>query len=194
MAQQAFNFQALVRRLGLKNVDELPIVQAIQPVILAGDGSELSSTLRTNSAWWGREEPAVVGENFAFQMRAIGRGGLIIDIWASSPVDTQWGFRIDQDGGDPLAADPLGFQNLQIGVQQEGPEDILVSINQGTTTVAPGSFQPTIDSVARRAVRIGPIFIQTAAQLTFSNDDFNTFANVTVHIREVASANLTPEG
>jgi len=190
---QSFNFQALVRRLGLKNVDEMPIVHAIQPVILAGDGSELTSSLRTNSGWWGLEQAGVVAEHASFQMRAIGRGGLIIDVWASSPVATQWGWRIT-GGGDILAADPLAIQNLQLGLQPEGPEAIQVSINQGTTTVAPGNFQPTIDSVARRAVLVGPIFISTGQILTFQNDDTNTAANFTVHIREVASSQLTPEG
>lgn len=190
MAEGAFNIAQLARRLGLKNIRELPLVRSIQPVILAGDASELVPSLIPPTAWVGAEILPVIGEHGAVQVQAVQRGGCWVTIQAGSDVSIQWNWRLA--AGDILAADPLGFTG--VGVFNVGPEPIVAVFRQGTTIVAPSSFSMVLFSEASQSVRVDEIFVPTGQTLTFSSDDINKLVGVTLRIRELAAGDLTPTG
>lgn len=189
MPAEGFNFQGIIRRLGLKNIDELPIVRAITPVLQVGDGSNLVNPLRGAEAWFGQELAPVVGENAAFQIRALTRD-LVCTIYFGSDAGFFVHFRIDDTGGDILSADPLVPFPI-VANQNVGPIPTTSLLFGGTTTVAPGILTPALPCQTGVG-RVDDLFIPIGHVLTFSHDDFNSLFVYSIHWKEFVAPDLIP--
>jgi len=135
VAQQGFNFQELVRRLGLKNVSELPVLQALQPTITVADATKLTPPMGPPEAWTGFEQAGVAAENVALQIRSLGPGGCIIEylqVQYDLPQQIRgWAAFLERDGTDVLAADPLLNTAALVNI---GPDPVLSVVTFGVTT------------------------------------------------------------
>lgn len=194
MPAEGFNFQALVRRLGMKNVDELPVVHAITPTLIVGDAvaQGLVNPLRGAEAWFGNEQAPIAAEHGAFQIRALTRD-IVATIYYGSDVAAFYHFRIDPGAGSILAADPLVTLPVGTAVQTSGPIPTTAILSIGTTTVAPATLTPTFaGATGTPASPIPDVFIPIGSQLTFSIDDVNTLFLFSIHWKEFVSPDLQP--
>ena len=195
MPQQGFNFQELVRQLGLKNVDELPVVHALTPVINVGDGSGLTSPLLPPSAFAGGVQAVVAGERASLQLLSLGVGGIILLEFRVGGA-TQTAFQLNLAGaGNPLAADTIvggGATNNDIGFTPA-----LSRVVIGTSTVS-------LDTVPRRAASLftglssgewaHPMFLPHGSLFTIQNSTIAQVGYFSIIWRELPAAALTPTG
>lgn len=196
MAEQSFNFQELVRQLGLKNVDELPVIRALTPVINVGDAADITSAMLPRAAFAGGQVGAVAAERASLQIRSLGSGGIVVLEWRIGAA-TQVDFRIDRDGTDPLAVDPI------VGGLEEnnnfGFGDAQATVNIGTSTVAVPNGA-VLRPVGGDALRLGTadlrqeMFIPPGGLLTIQNSTVNVTGYFYIAWRELVAPALTPAG
>lgn len=197
MGEGSFNIELLTRRLGLKNIRELPLVRALTPVILAGDARDLVPSLEPATAWAGSSIAQVALERCAFQLRSLAAGGTVVTrlVWAgvsfgASPLFTRW--RIDLDGADPLAADPLAGAAPEIF--NTGPTPVASVLTVGTSTVALGTNIVHDSLGGPTRLLLEDIFLPHGSLMTLTFQSINVGAVLSIHWREIAAADLTPTG
>ena len=188
MAQQNFNFQRLAEQLGLKNVADLPVVEAITPTLVIGDGSQITAPLLPASAWGGGVQSIVAGERASIQLVVAGSGGAFVEFFHSGGA-IQVQFEVARDGVDPLAADPIptaGTPKFETGF---GTTQSVVRI--GTSSVA--LVGPSLFTGVTFGEWGGPgFFVPSGGIFTFNNNAIATVGYFALRWREVPSAALNP--
>lgn len=84
MAESSFNITAFARRLGLKNVKELPLIERVQPVVSVGEFAPLTPALVPPAFIAGGLLTAVVGEVGALAVQALGPGGTFVTLLSTA--------------------------------------------------------------------------------------------------------------
>lgn len=189
MAQQNFNFQRLAEQLGLKNVADLPVVEAITPTVVIGDGSQITAPLLPASAVGGDARGVGVGEHAVLQLRSLGAGGVFVEQFrVGGQTQTDW--RVDRAGvADPLAADPL-TPAQDVVPFQTGFGETLSNLRIGNTTVNIQTNVPSFFNALSSGDYTGSIFLEKGGLLTLSAATTNTVGYFFIQWREVPSASL----
>jgi len=191
--EQGFNFQELARQLGLKNIDEMPVVRALTPSVTFADASQIGPPMLPPSAWAGGVIGITAGERANLQLLVVGSGGAFVEFFHSGG-SIQVGFDVSRDGLDPLAVDPLPTAGIVKHETGFGTTASVVRI--GTSTVA---LTPTTSPVFFTAVSFaewgGPgFFVPSGGIFTFNNNALATVGYFAIRWREVPAPALTPSG
>ena len=135
-----WNWKAWIERLGLNQPEQPPLLNTIQPVVVMGDASKLTSNLYPAWGWVGGVQPIVAGRHSGFSIRSKARGGSLISnvhiLKGAGPLH----FSVRSDAHVFTAFTALV-------VEQMGLIDISADVKIGTT-VAPalGVGNPTFNS------------------------------------------------
>lgn len=143
-----WNLQDYTRRLGFNRQGEIPEVAfGIQPVLIAGDSSELSSPLLSPFALFGAHFTSPNFQTPIFGIRSLAPGGsFIVDVTASNPTTRAWSYEISDT--------PLAFNDEETCVpMQMGPEDCDAIVRVGNVVRAPTNTTPT--STGNRSIITG---------------------------------------
>jgi len=191
VAQQNFNFQELARQLGLKNISELPIVEAIQPTIVIGAADEIGPPMLPASAWAGGTQSLAAGERAYLQLDVSGSGGAFVEFFSSGGA-TQVEFRVDRDGVDPLTADQLPLPSSILPKYETGFGTTVSQARMGTSTVALNAFSvPTFFTAINFGAWGGPgFFIPSGGIFTLNNAAVATVGYFVIRWREVPAPAL----
>lgn len=80
MGESSFNITAFARRMGLKNVRELPLVERVQPVVSVGEFAQLTPALVPPAFLAGGLLAAVAAQVGTYSVQALGPGGTFVSI------------------------------------------------------------------------------------------------------------------
>lgn len=188
MAEGSLNIGELVRQLGLKNVRELPVTERIQPVIIVADGAPLVAPLIPPMAWSGEDNLAVVGERNAWQFLA--RRDCFVRLMRIAGSDS-CRVRIDRDGTDPLAADPLSLVGPIFNL---GPTNVLSTTVFGSTTVLIAAAFADSHAFDKNVAWDVEWFLPKGSLLTLQHTSVDLQIEWSVLWTEVLSPALTPTG
>lgn len=179
----SFNLQALKRVLGFKAQDAMTFGQNVTPTIQVADLSSVSPAHVPPTGSAGANLPAVVGEDFAIEVRSLGAGGCFIyQVTASgSALGFTWGVRQVELAG-------LVALTTQI-TSQFGP--VQSRARAGTVLTANNPFVGT-DSPG--FVFVGPdgIWIPPGSSWVCTSQSTNSAGFVTVTFQDVPVAEGNP--
>lgn len=197
MAEGSFNIAAVIKRLGLKRVNRLDFVEAIQPVVSVGNAEQHAPWLQPAEAFFGGSEPTSATRRGTMQVRSLGLGGIFVVEMRFHFQATLNGsaFRIDLDGVDPIAADPL--LNPRAGENLNPDDPVLSIVTTGLSNTTIGSGLPKIgvgQAGGEPAAFNIEFYLPHGALLTYQCRDLNVASEFFVRIRELPAADLTPLG
>lgn len=86
MGEGQFNIVDFARRIGLKNVRSMPVVESIQPVAIVGDQSDLTPSYAPAGGFFGGNAAAVVAVRSMIEIQSLGIGGMMVDAWVVQSV------------------------------------------------------------------------------------------------------------
>ena len=191
MAQQNFNFQRLAEQLGLKNVADLPVVEAITPTVVIGDGTQITAPLLPPSAFAGGVQAIVAGRSPYLQLRAAVSGGIFVEAFFTGGT-IQTDFRVDRDGVDPLAVSPIPpsdiVDNFETGFGTTQSE-----CRVGTSTVQINANNvPVFFNAISEAKFQRDWFLPSGGLFTLKGGPFAAVGYFMIRWREVPSPALNP--
>lgn len=79
MAEGQFNIVDYIRRIGLKNVSAMPVIESIQPVSIVGENADLTPAFEAPGGFFGGILVAVVGERGMIELESRGAGGAYVE-------------------------------------------------------------------------------------------------------------------
>jgi len=137
-----WNLKAFIERLGLNQEEQPPLLNSVQPVLMMGDASKLTSNLYPAYAWAGGDQVAVAAQLTGFAIRSIAKGGTIIRSAHTSFTGGSTGAMAFS-----VSKTPHVFSgSVTVPLQQMGPKDCTAICKLGTTGGAPlGTDFPTIN-------------------------------------------------
>lgn len=191
MAQQNFNFQELARQLGLKNVSELPIVEAITPTIVIGAAEQIGPPLLPASAFTGAAQSAGGGRFATIQLRVLASGGAFVTGFHSGGTIQSF-FRVDRDGVDPVAGDPVV---TAVAKFETGFGTTLSAVVRGASTIPVLTGPVIFNAVSMgnlQMVSSEPFFVPSGGLFTLQSATVATTGYFSIHWREVPAPALNP--
>lgn len=116
MPESSFNITAFARRLGLKNIRELPLIERVQPTVSIGEFAPLTPALVPPAFISGGFQAVVAAQFSAFSVQSLGPGGCFCSI-LSAVAGFGGAYRVGV-----LAVDPgLATLITRSPVSNEGP-------------------------------------------------------------------------
>lgn len=178
MGETQFNIVDYARRVGLKNVTGMPVIEAIQPVSIIGDQSGLSPKFEPPAAFAGGAGAVMVGERGVIELQSLGAGGCIVTAFVFIPLTS---FRMFTGTG----LVPGGAQMETFVTSNEAP----LSILRFGTAVAPAGNQPVMQqSILYKTA----MYVPRGDVLSFFTNGDNQVISGTVWFQDVPASEHGP--
>lgn len=126
MGEGQFNIADFIRRIGLKNIREMPVIESVQPVSVVGDQSGLTPRYEAPSGYFGGNVGPVAGQRAIMELTSLGLGGCVVKAFVVQSIAN-----IITQIGDPVIATAATLAGL---TSNETP----LSLGRLGNAVAPG--------------------------------------------------------
>jgi len=160
-----WNLSEYLRRLGLQTAGEQPqLLDSVQPVLIAGDVSGLTTPFVPALAWAGRLFIGTVAERTGFAIRSNSPGGTFIRSLRLSTSDAgTWIWNILE----PPVPHVFSSGGLALPLIQMGPVDCNALVRVGSTVsgTLSANTEPTISSGSNMALFIDEFYLAPHQEL-----------------------------
>lgn len=186
----SWNLNEVLRQLGLKNVSQLPVVRAIQPVLPLGDSGGITPPLLPPAAWVGGASAAAVGRYSGFQFQAAGAGGTYLRYFsarAGTSGRVTWGI---------TATNPAAGLATACPTYEMGPTPLQTRCFDGNSASSLSINDYPTAYIANNADRIFPdlIYVPLGRWLTILDYSVNVSLEYMALVQDVPAAPLSPTG
>jgi len=154
-----WNLAEYLRRLGLQTAGEQPqLLDSVQPVLIAGDASALTTPFVPAMAWAGRQFVGTVAQRTGFAIRSNAPGGTFIrTLRLSSGTAGDWVWDIL----NPPVPHVFTAAGVVLPLKQMGPIDCTAVVRVGSTVsgTLSATSMPTVSSLSNMAVFVDEFYL-----------------------------------
>jgi len=178
-----WNLAEYLRRLGIQTAGQQPeLLRSVQPVLISGDASSLTTPFIPALAWAGRLEFGTAGSRSGLAVRSNAPGGSFIRTLRASTQNSVLGDFLFEIGTTLHVFDAGGGT---LTLFQMGPIDCDAVVRSGTTIAGLPSSRPAVNNSANQAIFTDEFYLAPGRELYIENNAVSALVDWAVLIQDV---------